>query len=1088
MKKSLFLLFLGVVFMSSQIIAQMSVSGTVSDADGEPLIGVNIVEKGTTNGTVTDLDGNYSIKVAEGSKLVFSYVGYDSQEFAAAATVNVVMLEAGILEEIVVTATSVERNAREVVYANQTVSSEDLNSSPNSGAISALQGKLAGVKIQQGSGNVGASTRIVLRGETSLTGNNNALIVVDGVPIDNSSQQGGQGSSTDGFVDFGNRGNDLNPEDIESVTVLKGPSATSLYGSRGASGVVLITTKKGAAGGKKFSVGLTTSTTFEKAYVQLKRQNEFGQGYATCDCDPNDLWSGENFSWGPRFDGVVRPWTSPVLIDTDGDGTGDEYQFLSRPFSAVDNQLESYFDLGRTTNTSVNFSGGNDKYTYYASYTNTNADGIVPSTFLKKNGFNLNASAQFSDKLKSNFGVNLGFINQKASSEGNTFSSGIPNGYFYAVQTPVNIPFNELRDYNSPFHGFDGYYGAFTINPYFILNESSLTNAVSNVRGNYDLTYTPIEGLSLTGRVGANFVNSTIEEKLPVFEYADHAIWVNNQQLDVYTGREQSSGFYRKTNQTNVNLDLTGQATYQKDFGSSGDFSLLATAGYNFFQRTTEQTSGETVGGITIPGFYTLANSVQAPLAQNQSSKYRIMGAYGNASFGWRNMVFVEYSARNDWSSTLPEGNRGFFYQAGGLSFIASELIPKNNALSYMKVRLSAGTTGKDAPLYALASTYIPVNTLVDFGDPDHNLTAPVNGQAIYTASNRIGNPNLEPELALTIEAGLDVSFYKNRISAEYTYYNTSNKNQIVLVNLPESSGYVDAFQNVGEISNIGHELTVKVNPIPASLKDVKMNLFWNFAKNKSEVIKISEDSDELDIRSFGGFGNAGIISLVAAEGLPYGTFKALEYKRDPNGNIVVNPNNGQPLLTDDQTYQGSYQPDFITSFGTDLGWKGIRANILFDVRKGGQYFSYTKGLSEFNGTASTTTLNDREAFVVEGSVVEVDNGDGTFSYVENTQPVTVYNYITNQPGGNDLVDASFIKLRELGLSYTLPGKLFENNPLSSITVGFVARNLKFWLADENTFADPEVNGVDGTGNGVGIESHATPTSRSYGFKIDVKF
>ena len=243
---------------------------------------------------------------------------------------------------------------------------------------------------------------------------------------------------------FGNRGNDLDPNDIESVTVLKGPSATSLYGSRGSNGVVLITTKKGSAD-KKFSVGLTTSTTFEKAYVQLQRQDQYGQGYATCNCDPNDFWSGENFSWGPLFDGVVRPWTSPVLIDTDEDGIGDEYQYLSRPFSNVEDQLTNYFDIGRTTQTSVNFSGGGEKYTYYASYSNTNQTGIVPGTYLKKNGFKLNATANFSDKLKSNFGVNLGFVNQKASAEGNTFSSGIPNGYFYAVQTPVNIPFNGVE-------------------------------------------------------------------------------------------------------------------------------------------------------------------------------------------------------------------------------------------------------------------------------------------------------------------------------------------------------------------------------------------------------------------------------------------------------------------------------------------------------------------------------------------------------------------------------------------------------------------------------------------------------------------
>ena len=1070
--------------MSTQIIAQMTVSGTVSDEVGEPLIGVNIVEKGTTNGTVTDLDGNYSIKVADGSILLFSYVGYDQQELAAAPTVNVVLLEAGILEEIVVSATSVERNAREIVYANQTLNSDDLNSTQNTGVLNALQGKLAGVKIQTGSGNVGASTRIVLRGETSITGNNNALIVIDGIPVDNSSQQGGAGSSTDGFVDFGNRGNDLNPDDIESITVLKGPAATSLFGSRGAAGVVMITTKKGT-NDKKFSVGVNTTTTFEKAYVQLKRQDQYGQGYATCKCDVNDFWSGENFSWGPELDGVVRPWTSPVLVDTDADGTGDEYQFLSRPYSAVEDQLESFFDIGRTTVTNVNFSGGNEKYTYYASYSNADQESIVPGSKLKKNGFAFKGTAKFSDKVKSNFGVTYNYINQKGSLEGNTFSSGLPNGYFYAVQTPVNIPFVELRDYNSIYHGFDGYYGSFTINPYFILGESSLTNKVNNVLGNFGLTYSPIEGLDLTARIGANVISSLSEEKLPQFAYSDHSVWIDDFQFQTYAGREESTGSYSRTNRTNINLDLTAQATYSKDFGSSNDFSLLGTMGYNYFQRTTDRTTGSTQGGLVIPEFYALDNSVSQAVGTDFFSKYRLFGVYGNAQFGYKNMVFVEYSARNDWSSTLPEGNRGFFYNAGGVSFIATEIIPKNNILSYAKLRLNAGTAGNDADIYLLESTFTGVSTVLSFDD-DNFVNPP---QPVFTQGNRIGNPDLQPEISLTFEVGADLGFYKNRINAEYTYYNTKVTDQIIDVSLPVTSGYTVTALNIGEITNKGHELSFKVNPLPNKVKDVKMNLFFNFSKNKSEVTKVSDESDELILRSFGGFGNAGTVSIVAKEGLPYGTFKALTYQTDPSGNIIVSDITGEPLLTDEQATFGAYQPDFITSFGTDLSWKGLSANILFDVKKGGVFYSYTKSLAEFNGTTTSSVIDGaREDFIVEGSVNAIEDEDGGITYVENTTPVTVYDFITNQPGGNDLVDASYIKLRELGVSYSLPNKLFKNSPLTSVSVGFVAKNLKYWLADENAYADPEVNGVDGTGNAVGVESHATPTARSYGFKVGLKF
>jgi len=605
--------------------------------------------------------------------------------------------------------------------------------------------------------------------------------------------------------------------------------------------------------------------------------------------------------------------------------------------------------------------------------------------------------------------------------------------------------------------------------------------------GNMGLTYTPIEGLDISTRIGANYVTSFTEEKLPVFAYEDHLVWVDNLAQLEYAGRESSLGSYSQSTRNSLTLELIAQANYRKSFGSNGDYTIGITAGYNYNQGEINLLSGQTTGGLVIPGFYTLGNSRGQSLAGQDNSKFRLYGAFGQATFGFRNMLFLEYVARNDWDSRLPLENNSFFYHSGGASFIASEVIPKNDILTYLKLRTSIGSSGRAAGTYLTQSVFVPVSTLVDLNDPDHNILTPINGQAVFAQGNQIGNPGLKPELEVTYEGGVDLGFYKNRISAEYTYYNSTAKNLIVNVSVPASTGYTSAVQNVGKVRNSGHELTATINPLPASVKDVKVNLFMNFTKNISEVIEASPDADELVLGNFGGFGNAGIISLVAKEGLPYGTWKALGVKKDPEGNTIVGPT-GIPLNTDEQEYFGNYQPDFTIGFGTDVSWKGLSANILFDVRQGGEFFSYTKGLSEFNGTSSTSALNNREDFVVENSVQEVDNGDGTVSYVENTTPVHVFDYITNQPGGADLIDASYIKLRELGLSYTLPSKLFENNPLSSVTIGFIARNLKFWLADENTFADPEVNGVAATGNAVGVESHATPTARSYGFRIDVKF
>ena len=403
------LFFLGTIVMAQ---AQRTVTGTLTDDKGEALIGASVLVEGTSVGTVTDLDGKFTLNVPEDAKnLVFSYTGFGTKTIPLGASnvYDVSLDEGGInLDAVVVSATGIERNARDIVYANQTISGEDLLSQPTKNTLEGLRGKAAGVKISTGSGSVGSSTRIVLRGESSLTGNNNALIVVDGIPIDNtatrSSSATATNSATSGYADHGNRFNDINPDDIESVTVLKGPSATSLYGSRGAAGVVLITTKKGGNGSDgKVEVGINSSYSVERACILLKRQDRFGQGYDNLHFD-----TGENWSWGPEFDGVVRPWTS--AIDSDGDGA---LEALTRPYSAVDNQLQEFFNLGQTLQNSIYLSGANKGFTYYASYSNTDQDGILDNTHYKRNTFTFNGSAKLSDRLSSSFKLSYANTKQK---------------------------------------------------------------------------------------------------------------------------------------------------------------------------------------------------------------------------------------------------------------------------------------------------------------------------------------------------------------------------------------------------------------------------------------------------------------------------------------------------------------------------------------------------------------------------------------------------------------------------------------------------------------------------------------------------
>jgi TonB-linked SusC/RagA family outer membrane protein len=1073
MKKNLlyFLWVLCLVMIQNKASAQERVvSGKVtSSEDGSPIPGVNVILSGTTTGTITDAEGTYRMSVPqEGGTIIFSFVGMKSIEVAMGSqSVIDVQMESDFQElgEVVVTALGSERNASSIVYANQTVKGEDLLSTPNKNALEALRGKAAGVRLSTGSGSVGASTRIVLRGEGSLTGNNNALIIVDGIAIDNTSTSGGAGTSTDGYADHGNRFNDINPDDIESVTILKGPSATSLYGSRGASGVVLITTKKGKKG--DVQVRLNSSYSQEKAYILMQRQDRFGQGYDNAHFD-----SGENWSWGPEFDGVVRPWTSP--IDADGDGS---LESLIRPYSAVPDQIQEFFNTGNTLSNSISFSGANEGFTYYASFSNVGQSGILDNTKYKRNTVNFNATAKLSEKLSSDFKISYASINQNTAQEGSRAFEG-NNAYAMVLQSPVNIPFGELRDYNSPFHGIDGYWGSYSsVNPYFILNEFGNEGKINNVLGNASLSYNIIEGLDFTTRFGSNVVSTSVETWTPKFTPSTQLIWGDDLELATRNSKHASPGDYTYFHGLTINRDVTATLNYMKNL--TDDISMDISAGYNFFQRERKNSTGTTNGGLLAEGIYNLGNSVGNPIASLERRKYRIYGVLANARFGFRDALFLEYSVRNDWSSTLPENSNSFLYQSVGTSVVLNDLIGMDdNILNFAKIRGSIGTSGKDAGLYLLNSSFTS-NPEVFSGD--NPVRFPINQQPGSTVGNLIGSPNLKPELTLTYEFGSDLGFFGERIEISYTYYKSEHRDQIVEVSLPRSSGFTTTASNIGLMTNKGHELTLSVKPIYGVVDGLDVELFGSWAKNVNEVVKVADDISEL---SFGTYTPG--VTVVAKEGEPFGTYKSLAPLTNQDGQVIVDPNTGYPLYTEQEVYLGSYQPDFIASFGMSAKFKGIGFNILFDMKQGGNFGSQTKFFTEFNGTSEHTAIYNRESFIYPNSVIE--NDDGTYS--ENTIEITEQDLFTNyDPAASTyIIDASFLKLREIGLSYDLPRNLMGKIPFSSARISLFAKNLKFWLPGENTFADPEVNGPALTGNAQGIETSQTPTSKSFGVNLQLTF
>ena len=1059
----------------------ITMSGRVTAAeDGTALPGVNVVVKGTANGVTTDSEGKYSLSIPQSERgvLIFSFIGFKTQEIeiGSSTTINVALeLDATELAEVVVTALGTKQNAREVTYANQTVKSEDLLSTPQKNALEALRGKTAGVQITTGSGSVGASTRIVLRGEASLTGNNNALIVVDGVPINNASSIGGSQSSESGYADFGNRFNDIDPNNIESVTILKGPSATSLYGSRGASGVVVVTTKSGSKG--KMNVNFTSTASAEQAYILTDRQDTFGQGILNPD-GSTTRDSGENFSWGAKFDGILRPWTSPVGADGDG-----ELEYLSRPDLPVENQLQNFFRNGYTLNNSLSLSGGNDRFTYFTSYSNTQQNGILENTDYKRNNLIVNTTAKLNEKVSAGINVSYSFVEQNTAQEGGRPFEG-QNPFASALQAPANIDYTQLKDYKNPFHSFTGYYGTYAINPFFILNEFTNYAKTNNVLTTFNLSYDPIADLTLSTRFGVNYVSLNRRVSIPSYQYADHYIWEDNLTLVERTGRQGSTGSHSERMDDTRNIDWTTTATYSKDL--SDKISLTATGGVNYFDIERRVLDGSTNGGFVVPGVYNLGNSKERPSVAQGHQQRRIIGMFGDANFGWDDRIFVKATARNDWSSTLPVDAQSFFYYSIGTSAILSDYLgfDSSTPIEFLKVRASFGTSGKDADIFQLASLYTVNPTVVDFDGPDEStfqLNTPLNGQTGITRNGLIGNNSLKPEKTATVEVGADLTFFNGRIDFSYTYYNANSTEQIFLAELPRSSGYLQTPINIGEMVNKGHEVTL--TGVPVLLDNGfkwTVNVAWS--KNINEVTKISDEADDFTI-----FDTGRDVSLRAEVGQPFGVWKGNAQLFTASGQPIVDANGNRSFSSEISTL-GNVQADWRGSLINTFEFKGLRLSALIDVKHGGDIFSTTKFYTEFNGTAQTTTINDRLPFVIPNSVVEnLDtdgNGLGTFS--PNTKTIDAYSYFNDANGSTHLLDGSYIKLREVSLGYNLPKSLCSKIRLSGVQVSFFAKNLKFWLSDENIFGDPEVNGPAGPTNAQGIESTQTPTQRSYGINLNI--
>jgi TonB-linked SusC/RagA family outer membrane protein len=1069
------------VLLSGEVWAQQrTVTGKVTlGEDSSPLPGLNVVIKGTATGTVTDVNGTYTLAVpSDESILLFSFIGLVSQEITVGdrTTIDVIMQsDVQQLNEVVVTGLSIQREKKALGYSVQEVKGNELVKTRQTSVLNSLQGKIAGAQITSAGGGLGSSTRVVLRGPTSLLGNNQALFIVDGVPINNGAASNVQASGNiyDNNVDAGNRANDINPEDIESVSVLKGPAAAALYGSRAASGVILITTKKGSAKtNRKNEVTFNSSYQWSKVYVVPKLQNKFGQGQF----GDNQGYLEDQESWGDMFDGSLRPFGAIV---------NNQQQY--KKYVGQPDNVRDFYDVGKTFQNSISLNGGNERSTYYLSFTDLAQTGVIPTTDYHRNNFTLNGTTKLSNKISSSASVNYIRVNANLPQTGQANQA-----ITQILNMPRDYSYVDMKDLTNPFNTPDGFFTPYAVNPYYTLEHDYSKQNLNRMYGNFQLTYEPFKWASITARVGTDIT----ADKRNTF----HDIVVyNNPNGPNFEKAANFNGEYTEQaiNNREINTDL--MARFNHKITEKLEGSLLV--GHNFNQRTAENIYA-TANNLTSPGFDNLGNVNGNYSALGTNSKRRLIGVYSELNLSYDGYLFLGGTFRNDWSSTLPKGNNSFGYPSVNVSFVPTEAFGfENRILSFAKVRASYAEVGNDANVYLINPVFTqalggsfdyPSGNFAVIDFPFNNGSVSVPG---FTDANTIGNLNLQPERTKAYEVGADIRLLNGRVSLDVAYYNSKSESQILTATIAPSSGYRNQTLNVGSVSNKGVEVSLGGTVI--SNDNFRWDITVNFAKNKNRVEELNEGATEIPLLA-----QDLTPGLKIVKGQPYGVFEATTVLRTPDGKIVVDEQ-GLPVNDPNPVYRGSIQPDWTGGVTSTLTYKGFTLSGTLDTRQGGKIVSSTMAQLYFNGQAEETAFNDRDEWIIPNSVVQVgvDDQDQPI-YEPNTVPLTIYDntirsYWANVQGGDRneevLLDASYIKLRELSLNYSLPRKWLDRTPFGDITIGAIGRNLWLHTGKNNHFIDPEANAfgagsMPGYTNLTGYEFYGVPTQATYGFNLRATF
>ncbi len=1106
MKKIAF--FLSIMFFMGSVLVHAqtkNITGTVtSNEDNQPIPGVSVSVKGTTLGTITNLDGGFELTVPQDAKtLVFSFIGMKNYEVEIGTQTSFsVKMETDVfgIDEVVVTALGISREKKSLGYAVQEVSGEDINNVKGDNFITSLSGRVSGIQVKNNT-NFGGSTNVIIRGSSSLTGNNQALFVVDGIPVDNSnSNNSGQLSGRNGY-DYGNTAADINPNDIESISVLKGAAATALYGSRAANGVVLITTKKGTISGPKSpKVKLSSNVTFSNIDKSTfpKYQKEYGAGYGKYYYSETD-YPGFEYYGDVNGDGTTD-YTVPFYEDASRGQKFDPnvmvYQWdaldpaspnylKATPWVFGANGPETFFETGLGTSNNIDVSGGNSETTYRFSYTYFDQSGVMPNSNLNRNNVILNGSHKIFKTLKISTMAN--YINTSGKGRPSTgYSDNIMSSFRQWYQTNVDMGLQkqmyETTHRNVSWNpvAYDDLAPAYWDNPYWVRYENYELDSRNRLIGYAQLDWDITSDLRLMGRYAIDTYSQLQEEHKAVGSGAG----------EFGVGRpDVTSGYSRNTRDfTETNFDML--LNYHKTF--SERFDLTALLGTNIRRTTSENVFLSTNNGLSVAGVYALSNSVD-PMLPPSESYYRIgvNGIFGSISLGFDNTYFVDATLRRDQSSTLPTENNTYYYPSVTGSMIFSNLF-EADWLSLGKVRLNYAEVGSGAPALSVKDVYVA--------------NAPFSGNSLVTVPNTKQNGDLKPETQKAFEGGLEMNFLKNRVGVDLALYKNNTIDQLMPVSISYATGFSQKWVNAGEIENKGIELALMGAPVRT--KDFSWDIRLNWAKNVNKVVTLYTDESGNEVTNLLLASLQGGVSINATVGQPYGTIKGSDFQYHDNGGKLINPANGRYLKssTNDKVI-GDVNPDWNGGLFNSFKYKNLTLGFLIDMQKGGDIFSldlwYGMGTGLYEETAAINDLgnqmrdeivwNDNAKKTKEGGYASNSGGvieegvleDGSPNWVRRNQENYAAIGWAADPNARFVYDASYVKLRELTLTYDLPKSLVSKVSLSNASISFVGSNL--WILSKNLpHADPEAS--QSSGNIQGWQSGVSPATRNYGFTINLQF